>query len=268
MQIDTEYPIFSDDIYPAPYANKASNFAVSASISIFRVLPKKRFLGLFQTQQKIDLPEIPKDAILSTVTFADTDSITKALSVSSGFLETTAGKTFLIAYCQALASHSQANALLYTPEFCKQFFNWDFRIGIPEKAAEYGFIDLWAFEAYGFERLERTASALRQPIRDEQTLVLNDESLEDSGDALVAKYVSLADYMAVTKTQVLIRALDFDAEDEEAAKVLHQFILDKQEFSREFTRTAEALKRQLTQICNAIQASPSIINDNNWQGVE
>jgi hypothetical protein len=269
MEFDTEnHNIFADAVYPPPYSIQERDFAISASINILTHIPVKRFFGLYNSQQKIALIDVPDDAVISTTQITESGVTISFMKVSTSFLETSAGMVFFSAYCQALASHRQSTGAPFMPAFNKYLLNWNFNIGIPKAETEYGFLDLWAFEAHRFDLLERTASALRQPIRDDQTLVFNDDSLEDEGDALLDKYVSFAHYMAVNKTQVLIHAHDFDAEDEVAAEIMHQFTLDKNDFSRAFTRMVTSLKKQLTQICNAIQASPSIINDNNWQGVE
>jgi hypothetical protein len=266
MEYDSEnYNSFADPVYPPPYSNKERDFAISASLNILTHLPVKRFFGLFNSEQKIDLPKIPNDAVMSDTQITEAGVSVRFIKVSAGFLETHTGSTFFKTYCEALATHRQAYPAQYTPALNKYLLNWNLNICIPEAASEYGFIDLWAFEAYGFERLEQTASALRQPIRDDQTLVLNDDSLENEGDVLLEKYVSFAHYMAATKSQVLIHAYDFDAEDDAAAEVMHKYSLDKNDFSRTFTRTVTLLKKQLTQICAAIQVSPSSLNPNIWE---
>lgn len=232
-------------------------YQVKGSFTIFRGMTVKTLWGLWRSDKKLDLPEIPADAIVMESWPSDNGVTRDRAMVSLAFLASTKGKAFLRTYAEALKTFTTQHKVDINQRFLMDALSWSLEIEIFDSTAPSGSREVYGFEILGLHQLENTVNALKGQSGAANTLnVLNDDDSEV--DEPYDRYLSLAHYLAMDDHKVMIHYNDFDDDSSELAfDVLHQVELDRAPFASAMMLTYSQIKTCMDGVMKALEVESS-----------
>lgn len=232
-------------------------YQVKGSFTILRGMTVKTLWGLWRSDKKLDLPELPADAILMESWPSDNGVTRDRAMVSLAFLASTKGKAFLRAYANALKSFTTQYHVDISQRFLMDALAWSLEVEVFDSSAPNGSRELYGFEVLGLHQLENTVNALKAQSGAANVLtILNDDDSED--EEQYNRYLSLAHYLAMDNHKVMIHYNDFDDESSELAfDVLHQVEFDRAPFASAMMLTYSQIKACMDEVTKALGVESS-----------
>lgn len=234
-------------------------YQVKGSFAILRGLTVKTLWGLWRSDKKLDLPEIPADALV-TESWVSENGVTRNLAmVSLAFLSSSQGKAFLRAYADALNAFVARHKVDINHHFLMGVLAWSLEVQVFDSTAPNGSREVYGFEMLGLHRLENTVNALKAQSGTANTLtILNDDDSEHYEQ--YNRYLSLAHYLAMDHQKVMIHYNDLDDDSSELAfDVLHQVELDRAPFASAMMLTYGQIKTCMDGVMKALNVESSAL---------
>ena len=232
-------------------------YQVKGSFAILRGFTVKTLWGLWRSDKKLDLPEIPADAIVMESWVSDNGVTRNRAMVSLAFLSSSQGKAFLRTYADALKIFVAQYKVDINQHFLMDVLAWSLEVQVFDGTAPNGSREVYGFEILGLHQLENTVNALKAQSGAANALtILNDDDSEHYEQ--YDRYLSLAHYLAMDNQKVMIHYNDFDDDSSELAfDVLHQVELDRAPFASAMMQTYSQIKTCMDGVMKALGVESS-----------
>lgn len=242
------------DIAERPFLNDP-RYRVRCDFSILRALKIEALWGLWVSNRKVQLPDIPSDAIVSESWISNSGITVDRAMVSLNFLSGSEGKAFFDTYVEALKAFVSKYKVVVDDRFLNDCLSWSLQVDIFDSTACSGSRLIYGFEFLGVRQLENTVSALKLHRGPSGSLYILNNSDDEYGER-DEKYFSLAHYMALDDNHVFIHYHDFDDDSHEGAdEVLHKIMFDRYTFANAMSNAHAQLRNLVESICDALGVS-------------
>jgi hypothetical protein len=233
-------------------------YQVKGSFGIIRGLTVKTLWGLWRSDKKLDLPEIPESAVVTESWVSDSGLTRDRVMLSLAFLSSSKGKAFFRAYAEELKKFVTRYHVEVDDHFLKDALSWSLEIEVFDSTAPNGSREMFGFEMLGVHQLENTVNALKSYVGASSALtILNDDDDEEHYEQY-ERYLSLAHYMALDDKKVIMHFNDFDEESSETAfDVLHQVELERTPFASAMMLTYGQIKACIDEVSKALDVESS-----------
>jgi hypothetical protein len=234
--------------FPPPFSISHHNFAVSAQIGLVKKVAVKKCWGLINGHVSLNYPEVVERAY--------THSAGDVTYVMSGFIETNEGRKLFAEYLVAIKKVRQKYKMSVDVALLQRILDWTLSITVVDQTASAGYRDIMCMENTDelMTSLENTLNALRRTSQNKVAFILNND--EEESD-IYDQYLFCGEYMAIEGDVVKLHFYDFNDEDFE---VLHKVALDKAAFTSALLRVYTQLKKQLEDVCKAIEVDFKQVN--------
>lgn len=230
-------------------------YQVKGSFGIIRGLTVKTLWGLWRSDKKLNLPEIPADAIVTESWVSDSGLTRDRAMLSLTFLNSSKGKAFFRAYTDALKTFVTRYHIEIDDHFLRDCLTWSLEVEVFDSSAPNGSREMFGFEILGVQQLENTVNALKSHFGSAINILNNDD---DERYEQYERYLSLAHYMAVDDKTVTMHFNDFDDESSETAfDVLHQVALERAPFASAMMLTYSQIKTCIDDVAKALGVESS-----------